>query len=77
MLAKTTSFLGLQNAPAVEEQPDFTRLTFDQSTQGAANEYIFMMIRGLFHVYPSGDDNRTNIDAADLFWDFFQEHAGE
>jgi len=34
-----------------------------------------MMIKNMFHKYPSGDDNRTGIDAAVLFWDFFLRHA--
>lgn len=75
MFEKTTALLGLEMSYAVESQSDFTRFTFNKSLTGVDNEYVFMMIKGLFHVYPSGDDNRSKIDAADLFWDFFLKHA--
>lgn len=75
MLAKTSALLGLDSNYAVESQGDFTRFTYNASLVGADNEYIFMMIKGMFHKYPSGDDNPTHIDAADLFWDFFLKHA--
>lgn len=75
MFEKTTALLGLEMSYTVESQSDFTRFTFNKSLTGVDNEYVFMMIKGLFHVYPSGDDNRSKIDAADLFWDFFLKHA--
>lgn len=74
MLEKTNAYLNLEQTYTVESDPVFTRFAFANSTAGADNEYIFMMIRGMAHVYPSGDNNRAGIDAADLFWDFFLEH---
>lgn len=74
MLEKTRVYLNLEQTYTVESAPIFTRFTFSNSAVGADNEYIFMMIRGIAHVYPSGDNNRAGIDAADLFWDFFLEH---
>jgi len=71
MLDKTIALLNLERAYTVESESNFTRLTFSNSVVGADNEYIFMMIRGMGHVYPSGDNNRVNVNAADLFWDFF------
>lgn len=76
MLQKTTTFLNLDMSYTVESQPDYTRLTFNQSQAGADHEYVFMMIRGIGHVYPSGDNNRANINAAELFWQFFMDHTG-
>jgi polyhydroxybutyrate depolymerase len=74
MLEKTATLLNLETSYTVESDPIFTRLTYADSTVGADNEYIFMMIRGIGHVYPSGDNNRAGINAADLFWDFFLKH---
>lgn len=74
MLDKTTTFLSLDTAHTVESDPNFTRLIYDTSLVGADNEYIFLMLRGLFHTYPDGGDNRAGIDAADLFWEFFTKH---
>jgi polyhydroxybutyrate depolymerase len=74
MIEKTTTLLSLDTIHTVESNPTFTRLTFDTSLAGADNEYIFLMLRGLFHVYPDGGDNRAGIDAADEFWNFFLRH---
>jgi poly(3-hydroxybutyrate) depolymerase len=74
MLDKTVTLLALDNVYMVESDRNFTRLTFADSPSGAGNEYIFMMIRGVGHVYPSGDNNRAGVDAAELFWEFFLEH---
>jgi polyhydroxybutyrate depolymerase len=71
MLQKTTSLLNLEMSYSLESNPDYTRFTFNQSLAGADNQYVFMMIRGIGHVYPSGDNNRADINAADLFWAFF------
>ena len=73
LLEKTTALLGLEMTYTLESESDFTRFTYNNSPVGADNEYIFMMVKGLFHVYPSGD-NRAGLDAADLFWDFFMKH---
>lgn len=74
MLEKTILLLNLNPTYTVESDADFTRLIYKDSSVGANNEYIFMMIRGIGHIYPSGDNNRAKIDAADLFWDFFLRH---
>lgn len=71
---KTTILLNLDMAYTVEADNTFTRFIFQDSPVGAGNEYIFLMLKGLFHVYPDGEDNRAGIDAADLFWDFFLNH---
>lgn len=74
ILEKTTTLLDLGTSYTAEHDPIFTRLTFTDSPTGAGNEYIFMMIKGMGHVYPSGDNNRAGINAADLFWEFFLKH---
>lgn len=74
MLEKTTSFLGLEMTSTIERSPDYTKFTFDASTEDAGNEFIFMMVKGLFHVYPSGDNNRLDLNVADLSWEFFLKH---
>jgi poly(3-hydroxybutyrate) depolymerase len=74
MLEKTTAFLALDMSNTVESDPAFTRLIFNTSRADADNEYIFLMLKGLFHVYPDGSDNRAGINAADEFWNFFMQH---
>ncbi len=74
MLEKTVTLLNLNMSYTVEADNTYTRFTFQDSPVSAGNEYIFLMLKGLFHVYPDGADNRAGIDAADLFWDFFLKH---
>jgi polyhydroxybutyrate depolymerase len=73
-LESATTMLGLEMACSVESGPTFTRLIYDQNLAGADNEYIFMMIIGMGHVYPNGENNGPGINAADLFWEFFMRH---
>jgi predicted esterase len=75
MLQRTTTRLDLDLSYSTESDPAFTRLIFNQSLVGADNEYIFMMVRGMGHLYPSGDNNRARVNVADLFWDFFIKHT--
>ncbi len=75
MLVNSTTFLSLDPAPLTETQPRFTRFTFNKSLSGAKNEYIFLMVENMGHVYPSVGNNRADLNAADLFWDFFLRHA--
>lgn len=74
MLEKTTTLLDLEMSYTLESDPTLTKFTFDVSTAGSGHEYIFLMLKGLFHVYPDGSDNRAGIDAVDEFWDFFLKH---
>lgn len=74
MLEMTTTLLDLEPTYTIERDQVFTRFTFADSPTGAGNEYIFMMIRAMGHVYPSGDNNRAGVDVTDLFWEFFLRH---
>lgn len=75
-VTNSTLALSLDNSnEVVYEKPAFATLTFNKSLIGADNEFIFRMVKGMGHVYPSGDNNRAGLDVADLFWDFFQRHA--
>jgi polyhydroxybutyrate depolymerase len=75
MNANATTALSLAPSYQVEYQkPTFTTMTFNQSLSGADNEYIFRMVNGMGHVYPSGDNNRARLNVADLFWEFFMKH---
>lgn len=56
------------------EVPHFNTLTFEQSLSGRNNEYRIRLVNGMSHVYPNGSNHVSNLVAAELFWDFFQEH---
>jgi poly(3-hydroxybutyrate) depolymerase len=76
MIVNTTAILSLDTAYRVEyDRPSFTTLTFDQSLGGANNQFVFRMANGMGHVYPSGDNNRLDFNASDLFWTFFQQYS--
>ncbi|MEW6030001.1 MAG: PHB depolymerase family esterase [Chloroflexota bacterium] len=75
-LTNTAVLLSLDPAQyQVESENAYTRFLFEHSTVGADNEYIFLMVENMGHVYPSVDNNRYDLDAADLFWEFFVRHA--
>jgi poly(3-hydroxybutyrate) depolymerase len=74
-LFATTAYLGLDHAYTVQSEPESTTFTFSTSSTGAENEYRFRMVRGMGHIYPSGDNNRAGLNVSDLFWDFFMRHA--
>ncbi len=75
MSTNITTALSLEYSYQVEYQkPSFTTMTFNRSLNSAGNEYIFRMVNGMGHVYPSGENNRSQLNAADLFWEFFMRH---
>jgi poly(3-hydroxybutyrate) depolymerase len=75
MLVNATTHLDLNMTYTVQSNPNFTKLTFDQSLVGADNEFIFQMVRGMNHVYPDGNNNLARLDATVVFWDFFMQHS--
>lgn len=75
MMVNTTALLGLSMDYSVETDSPSTIFTFRNSTSGAKNEFIFRMVKGLFHEYPAGDNNAPGVNASDLFWDFFLSHV--
>ena len=75
MFVTTTTLLSLDATYTAETQAPFSTLTFNKSQVGAKNEYIFLMVDNMGHVYPSGDNNRARLDVSELFWDFFLRHA--
>jgi hypothetical protein len=76
MLATTTEILSLDMAYTTEvEQPAFVTFTFDTSLAGNDNQYKFRMVNNMGHVYPSGDNNRWDLNVADLFWEFFTQYT--
>jgi poly(3-hydroxybutyrate) depolymerase len=75
MLRNTAAILALEPAYEVSGQPgDITIFRFANSKTGADNEYVFEMVKGLTHLYPKGEDNNYNLNAASIFWEFFTRH---
>lgn len=75
-LTNTAGMLSLDPSQyrLIGNDPDYTIFLFNQSTLGANNEYIFQMVDGMGHVYPSVDNNRHQLNAAHIFWEFFMRH---
>jgi predicted esterase len=71
MLTNATTMLALEPSYQAHPEDESVVMVFDSSLLGADNQYTFRMVRGLFHVYSSGDNNRGNLDIAPVFWDFF------
>ena len=75
MAVNTTTLLGLSMDYTAEIDGPSTIFTYDSSTSGWNNEFVFRMVKGLFHEYPAGDNNSAGLNASDLFWDFFLSHV--
>lgn len=75
-LTNTAEILSLDPSQyrLIGDNPNFTVFLFDQSAIGSDNEYIFQMVDGMGHVYPSVDNNRYQLNAANIFWQFFTRH---
>ncbi len=75
-LTNTAQILSLDPSQyqLIGNNPNYTVFHFDKSMLGADNEYIFQMVDGMGHVYPSADNNRYQLDAAKIFWEFFIRH---
>lgn len=75
MMRNTTAILSLEPTYEVSEQEGgLTIFRFANSKTGADNEYIFEMVKGLTHLYPKGNDNDYDLNAASIFWEFFTRH---
>lgn len=74
MLTNATTMLSLDPSYQAHTEGESVVMVFDSSLVGANNQYIFRMVKGLFHVYPSGDNNKQNLDMAPVFWDFFLQY---
>ena len=77
MFVNTTDLLGLEldYTAVVDEATGSNILTFNTSPSGVGNQYIFRMVDRMGHVYPSGHNNRHELDVAPLFWDFFGQYS--
>lgn len=74
MFVTTTTLLALSVDYKTETRGPVTLLTFNKSSAGANNEFIFAMVNNMGHVYPSGNNNRYGLEVTDQFWDFFMRH---
>jgi len=74
MLTNAAALLSLDTAYQAERDDRSVIMTFDSSLVGADNQFIFRMVKGLFHIYPSGDNNPMNLDMTPAFWEFFMQY---
>jgi polyhydroxybutyrate depolymerase len=77
MLSNTAAMLSLNNDPVVNRDPPYTTFIYSDSLIGADNEFRFRMVKGMFHVYNNGEKIPEGFDAAELFWEFFNDHPLE
>lgn len=77
MLVNIAAYLNLDPNvyQVLQPRPNYTVFVFDQSLTGADNEFIFQMVKDMIHVYPSGNLYPKELDAADVFWKFFERHT--
>lgn len=56
------------------EQPYFNTMMFDEAQSNTNNEFIFRMVKDMGHIWPNGSNHPSGLNAAELFWTFFQRH---
>ena len=56
------------------EPPHFNTLTWGRSLSGNNNEFKMRMVNGMGHIWPSGNNHPSGLNAAEVFWAFFEEH---
>lgn len=76
MLVNTATYLNLDPSRYEISHPRdvYTVFLYNQSLTDDDNEYIFQMIKGMFHVYPDGQTLPGGLDAVEVFWEFFIRH---
>ncbi|MEW6083989.1 MAG: hypothetical protein AB1607_05260 [Chloroflexota bacterium] len=76
MLRNTASYLNLDPTQyeVLHPREDYTVFLYNQSLIGEDNEYIFQMVKGMFHIYPDGETIPRGLDAVEVFWEFFTRH---
>ncbi len=59
-----------------EEQhiPDYNMLSFKSKKSSNASEFIFVMVKGLEHKYPNGNNNPRGYTATDILWEWYDQH---
>ena len=66
----------LKLQPSYIEEPNppkYNLIQFSDSQLNYDNELQFMIVNGLTHVYPNGTNNISEINATNLFWEWFQQ----
>ncbi|KAA3610546.1 MAG: T9SS C-terminal target domain-containing protein [Calditrichaeota bacterium] len=56
------------------DTPYFTTLNFTQSLIGANNEFKFLMVNDMGHIYANGTNDDSGLSYPELFWKFFVQH---
>ncbi|MEW5939917.1 MAG: hypothetical protein AB1750_09670 [Chloroflexota bacterium] len=76
MLVNTATYLNLDpdRYEVSHPRPEYTVFLYNQSLTGDDNEYIFQMVKGMFHVYPNEQTLPGGLDAVEVFWEFFLRH---
>ncbi|MEL6674805.1 MAG: PHB depolymerase family esterase [Bacteroidota bacterium] len=67
MLQLDTVYTETPNPPA------YNLLTFDQGLVPESEQFVFVMVKGMEHVYPNGGNNSQNLIAVNLLWPWFDQ----
>ena len=72
VIDSTIYSLQLEKEFTVDSTVQSISFHFDKSTSGNDNEWFFVVLNRVPHVYPHGNNNRWNLVAANMFWNYFQ-----
>ncbi|HKK75418.1 MAG TPA: PHB depolymerase family esterase [Saprospiraceae bacterium] len=74
VMANMCQLLQLELSYEAAEKKKHTSFVFEKPLNGGNQKLQFTILKGLKHVYPRGIPEHNNIEAAKIFWDFFQEY---
>lgn len=74
VMVNMCNILKLEVSYTASEKPKHTLFVFDKPLDGGNQQLQFAILKGLKHVYPRGIPEHNNIEAAKIFWNFFQNY---
>lgn len=74
VMANMCQLLQLELSYETAEKKKHTSFVFEKPLNGGNQKLQFAILKGLKHVYPRGIPEHNDIEAAKIFWDFFQEY---
>lgn len=57
------------------EMPYFNTLRFTDALPANGNEFRFLMVKDMGHIWPNGNNHPSGLSAPEVFWPFFEEHS--
>jgi len=57
--------------------PQYNQISFSNTLDNESQELVYVVVNGLQHRYPNGNNNPQNVRAAELLWPWFMQYTLE